>query len=409
MRLPGFEKLVLAFLLPCFALTLSAAMPNVKDFGAKADGKTPDRDSINKAIEAAAAANGGTVYFPAGTYLTGSIRLRSNVHLQFESGAVILASDDPAAYDEAEPNTSTKFQDFGHSHWHNSLFWGENLTDIAISGNGLINGKALTREARTTGGNKAIALKLCRNVSIRDISILSGGHFGILATGVDNLTIDNLKIDTNRDGIDIDGCHNVRLSNLSVNSPNDDAIVLKASHALGFRRATESVTLTNAFVSGYDMGTFLDGTYGRELKQAPDRDGPTGRVKIGTESEGDFRNITISNVVFEHSRGLALESVDGANIEDVTISNLTMRDVSNAPLFIRLGSRMRAPEGTPPGSIRRVMITNLTAVDVDSRYPATISGIPGHDVEDVTLENIRLQYRGGLTLQQAAEQPPDLV
>jgi len=319
------------------------------------------------------------------------------------------ASDDPEAYDQPEANSSTKFQDFGHSHWHNSLFWGENLANVVIAGSGLINGKALTREEKKTGGNKAIALKLCRNVTIRDISILSGGHFGILATGVDNLTVDNVKIDTNRDGIDIDGCHNVRLSNLSVNSPNDDAIVLKASHALGFRRATESVTLTNAFVSGYDMGTFLDGTYGRELKQAPDRDGPTGRVKIGTESEGDFRNITISNVVFEHSRGLALESVDGANIEDVTISNLTMRDVSNAPLFIRLGSRMRAPEGTAPGSIRRIIISNLTASDADPRYPATISGVPGNDVQDVTLENIRLQYRGGLTLQQAADQPSELV
>ena len=232
MGFAGFETLrIAAFLLPCFVLTASGVTLNVKDFGAKADGRTPDRDSINRAIEAAAAGNGGTVYFPAGNYLTGSIRLRSHVGLQFESGVVIIASDDPATYDEAEPNTSTKFQDFGHSHWRNSLFWGENLTDIAISGNGLINGKALTREARTTGGNKAIALKLCRNVSIRDISILSGGHFGILATGVDNLTIDNLKIDTNRDGIDIDGCHNVRLSNLSVNSPNDDAIVLKpATH-----------------------------------------------------------------------------------------------------------------------------------------------------------------------------------
>src|SRR3954469_10775131 len=307
------------------------------------------------------------------------------------------ASDDPEAYDQPEANSSTKFQDFGHSHWHNSLFWGENLANVVIAGSGLINGKALTREEKKTGGNKAIALKLCRNVTIRDISILSGGHFGILATGVDNLTIDNLKIDTNRDGIDIDGCHNVRLSNLSVNSPNDDAIVLKASHALGFRRATEAVTLTNSFVSGYDVGSLLDGTFGRQMKKAPDRDGPTGRVKIGTESEGDFRNITISNVVFEHSRGLALESVDGANIEDLSISNLTMRDVSNAPIFLRLGSRMRAPEGTAVGSIRRVNISNVVAYDADARYGAIISGIPGHDVEDVSFSNIRLGYRGGLS------------
>jgi polygalacturonase len=405
----GTRNLLAAFLLPFFTLAASAATLNVRGFGAKADGRTADRDAINKAIEAAAAANGGTVYFPAGTYLTGSIHLRSNVALQFEPGTVILASGDLAAYDEAEPNSSTKFQDFGHSHWHNSLFWGENLSNVVIAGKGLINGKALTREARRTGGNKAIALKRCRNITIRDVSILSGGHFGILATGVDNLTVDNVAIDTNRDGIDIDGCHNVRLSNLNVNSPNDDAIVLKASHALGFRRATDAVTITNSFVSGYDMGTLLDGTYGRQLKKAPDRDGPTGRLKIGTESEGDFRKITVSNIVFEHSRGLALESVDGAHIEDVTITNIAMRDVSNSPIFIRLGSRMRAPQGTPPGSIRRVLISNLTASDADARYASIISGTPGNDVEDIALENIRLQYRGGLTLEQAADQPADLV
>src|SRR3954470_2131275 len=107
MGFAGFETLRLpAFLLPCFVLTASGVTLNVKDFGAKADGKTPDRDSINKAIETAAAENGGTVYFPAGTYLTGSIQLRSNVGLHLESGAVILASEDPAAYDEAEPNSS---------------------------------------------------------------------------------------------------------------------------------------------------------------------------------------------------------------------------------------------------------------------------------------------------------------
>jgi polygalacturonase len=145
------------------------------------------------------------------------------------------------------------------------------------------------------------------------------------------------------------------------------------------------------------------------VKQAPDRDGPTGRVKIGTESEGDFRNITISNVVFDRSRGLALESVDGAHIEDVAISNITMREVSNAPIFIRLGSRMRAPEGTPVGSIKRVSISNVVASDADPRYGSIISGIPDHDIEDIKLSNIRILYRGGLTLDQVAKQPADLV
>ncbi|MBS1857491.1 MAG: glycoside hydrolase family 28 protein [Acidobacteria bacterium] len=399
-------KLIAAVLLS--GVCAYAAAFDVKAFGAKGDGKTPDRDSINRAIEAASAAGGGTVQFPAGTYLTGSIRLRSHITLQLDAGAILEASPDPAAYDPAEPNEFTRFQDFGHSHWHNSLIWGEGLDNVAIVGHGLIDGtKGLTRGER--GADKAIALKLCRNVTLRDFSILSGGHFGILATGVDNLTIDNLRIDTNRDGIDVDSCRNVRIANTSANTPNDDAIVLKTTFALGAFRPTENVTIVNCFVSGYDIGSLLDGTYKRTVTRAPDRDGPTGRVKLGTESNGDFRNIVISNVVFDRSRGLALESVDGARIEDVAISNITMRDVSNAPIFIRLGSRMRAPEGTPVGSIRRVHIANVVAYDADPRYASIVSGIPGHDVEDVTLTNIRLVYRGGLNLDQVAKEPPDLV
>ncbi len=390
------------------AVSAHAATFDVRAFGAKGDGKTLDRNSINRAVEAAASAGGGTVVFPAGTYLTGSIRLRSNITLQIDAGAVIEASPDASAYDPAEPNEHTRFQDFGHSHWHNSLIWGEGLENVSIVGVGLISGaKGLTRGER--GQDKAIALKLCRNVTLRDFSVLSGGHFAILATGVDNLTIDNLRIDTNRDAIDIDSCRNVRISNVSANTPNDDAIVLKTSFALGVFRPTEHVTITNCLVSGYDIGSLLDGTFRRTVTRAPDRDGPTGRIKLGTESNGDFRNITISNIVFDRSRGLAIESVDGSHIEDIAISNITMRDVSNSPIFIRLGSRMRAPENAPIGSIRRVSISHVVASNADSRYASIISGIPGHDVEDVTLSDIRLSYRGGLTMDDVARQPADLV
>jgi polygalacturonase len=387
---------------------LNAAVFDVTAFGAKGDGKTENKAAIDKAVDAAAAVGGGTVEFPPGTFLSGSIRLRSNITLQLDRGSVIEASSAAAEYDAAEPNEWDKFQDFGHSHFHNSLIWGENVENIAVTGGGRISGKALVRE-RGGAGDKAIALKLCRNVTLRDISIANGGHFGILATGVDNLTIDNVTIDTNRDGIDVDSCRNVRISNSSVNAPNDDAIVLKGSHALGAARVSENITITNCLVSGFEIGSLLDGTYKRTVQRAPDRDGPTGRIKIGTETEGDFRNITISNCVFDTSRGLALESVDGANISDVAISNITMRDVSNAPIFIRLGSRMRAPEGTPIGSIKRIRISNVVAYNADPRYGSIVGGIPGHDVEDLTLSGIRIQYRGGLTLDQVAKQPADLV
>jgi len=247
---------------------------DVRAHGATGDGKTLDTDAINRAIDAAAAAGGGTVVFPAGTYLSTSIHLKSHVALFIGHGAVIEAAPlERAAYDEPEPNPWDKYQDFGHSHWHNSLMWGENVEDVAILGTGLIHGKGLTRAGNPPkgAGNKSIALKNSRNITIRDISILHGGHFAILATGVDNLTVDNVKMDTNRDGIDVDACRNVRLSNLTINSPFDDGICLKSSFGLGVARATENVTITNCQVSGYDVGTFLDGTLKRTLERAPDR------------------------------------------------------------------------------------------------------------------------------------------
>jgi hypothetical protein len=162
-------------------------------------------------------------------------------------------------------------------------------------------------------------------------------------------------------------------------------------------------------VTGYDLGSFLDGTFQRTMTRAPDRDGPTGRIKFGTESNGGFKNITIANCVFDRSRGLALETVDGGPIEDVTITNITMRDVSNAPIFIRLGNRARGPENTPVATIRRVNISNVVASGVDPRYPSIIAGLPGHPIEDVRLSNIRVEYKGGITMEQVAKQPPDLV
>jgi polygalacturonase len=199
----------------------------------------------------------------------------------------------------------------------------------------------------------------------------------------------------------------VRISNCSVNSPNDDAIVLKSSFALGFARATENVTITNCQVSGYDLGSFLDGTFKRTQLLAPDRDGVTGRIKLGTESNGGFKNITISNIVFDRCRGLALESVDGALLEDIAISNITMRDIVNSPLFLRLGARMRGPEGIPVGRLRRVSISNIVVHNADPRYASIISGIPDHDIEDVKLSHIRIFCQGGGTKLQAALEPAE--
>jgi polygalacturonase len=394
---------------------------DVRSFGATGDGISIDTAAVNRAIAAAATAGGGAVRFPAGTYACYSIHLKSNVLLYLEAGATILAAETPmegmtsGGYDAAEANTGdNKFQDYGHSHWHNSLIWGEDLHNVGIMGPGLIYGKGLSRgaghdtpHAEAPGvGNKAIALKDCRNVVLKDFSILKGGHFAVLATGVDNFHVDGLTIDTNRDGLDLDCCRNGHVTNCTVNSPWDDAICPKSSFALGYARATENLTIANCYVAGcYEVGTLLDGTlkkYGSEVRVPR-----TGRVKFGTESNGGFKNITVSNCVFEGCNGIALESVDGALLEDVSFNNITMRDISGSPIFLRLGARLRGPQGIAVGALRRVILSNIVSYNAAGRLPAILSGIPQHAIEDIKISDVYLQHRGAGTKEMAVLQPPE--
>ena len=196
-------------------------------------------------------------------------------------------------------------------------------------------------------GNKAIALKNCHNVLLRDFSILHGGHFGILATGVDNLTIDNLKIDTNRDGMDVDCCRNVRISNCYVNSPWDDGICLKADYALGSAKQTEFVTITNCYVSGCEEGTLLDGTY---KHFAPDVRGVGryGHIKLGTESNGGFRNITISNLSSKDARDWRWSRWTGAAGRYHGHQSFDA-GFTSAPIFLRWAAACARRKGRPWG------------------------------------------------------------
>jgi polygalacturonase len=418
------------------------ASRDIRDFGAVGDGVTVDTAAIRAAI--GAAGPGDSIVFPAGRYLSFSIPLKSGVHLYLAQGCTLEAAD-PARhngqYDPAEPNPWDLYQDFGHSHWCNSLIYGIGVEDVSISGPGLIDGRGLTREGpgsrwkKQAGefplsmkglspealailspevsemaglGNKTLAFREARNVVLRDFTILNGGHFALLATGVDDLVVENLFVDSNRDGLDIDNCRRVIVHGCRVNTPNDDAIVLKAGYSLGQKRPTEDVLISDCQVSGFDLGTLYDGTRGRTQRLAPDRDRVTGRIKLGTESSGDFRRIRIENCTFERSRGLAIETVDGGIIEDVTVSNLTMREITTAPIFLRLGARLRAPEGATPGSLRRVRISNVSAEGIFGDYCALIMGMDSHAIEDVTLENIRLSYNGGGTDTDAERQIADL-
>jgi polygalacturonase len=398
---------------------------DIRTFGATGDGKTIDTPAINRAIEAAAAVGGGTVLVPAGTYLCFSIHLKSQIEIYLAQGSTILAADGPVnpgettgynggKYDSPEPKTAwDAYQDFGHNHWHNSLMWGEDLHDLSIIGPGLIWGRGLNpghgNHVLPDGvGNKSIALKNCRNVIFRDFSILKGGHFGLLLTAVDNVTIDNLKIDTNRDGIDIDCCKNVRVSNCTVNSPEDDAICPKSSFALGYARSTDNVTITNCYTTGkYEIGSLLDGTF--KIGKLANGKEATGRIKCGTESNGGFRNITISNCICEGSRGIALESSDGALLEDIAISNITMRECTVSPLYLRLNARMRGPTDAKVGTLRRISISNIVSYNSSSVQPGILAGIPSAMIEDVRLSDIYFHQVGGANKAMADVMPDQKI
>jgi polygalacturonase len=401
---------------------------DVRDYGATGDGSTIDSGAINRAIEAASQAGGGTVRFPAGQYASYSIRLRSRVRLYLDHGAIVLAAEPPphgsvtGGYDLPEDSMASRhpYQDFGHSHWRNSLIWGIDLHDIAIEGQGLIWGRGLVNGDFEPGrppamqpgvGNKAIALLGCRNVLLKDFSILLAGHFGVLATGTSSIRIEGLKIDTNRDGLNFDCCCNVRVIRCRINSPNDDAICLKSTYALGRLALTEDVLIADCWVTGnYEFGTTLDGSY-RTLGNPAHANVThrTGRIKLGTESNGGFRKIVMTNNTFQSCRGLALETVDGGILEDVRIRGLTMRDVRHAPIYIRLGARLNGPPGTVPGKLRGISIRD---VDCEQRYssmPMIVSGIPGHSIEDIEMRDIRMRMRGGGTAGIAAIVPPEAI
>ena len=393
------------FLLSALALSDKKITFNARDFGAAGDGRNLDSPAINRAIAAAAQAGGGTVFIPAGTYLSGSIHLQSNIHLLIDAGAMILgAPQNLNAYDPAEPFIGKAYQDAGHTYFRNSLIWGENLTNISITGQGMINGGGLEHDSKVappTTANKTIALKLCRNVLLRDITIFHGGWFAILVTGCDNVTVDNVTMDTQRDGIDIDCCRNTTVSNCRINSPNDDGLCPKSTYALGEARVTENLTIVNCQVSGFEEGTLLDGT----MKPGKNHNG---RIKFGTESSGGFRNCTVANCTFRSCRGLALEEVDGGIMENITINNITMMDVPDYAIYITTGKRNRTPNLSTNSRAKNILISNVIADGVGRMSGIQISGLPEQPIEGVRLENIRLISNGGGTAENAATKPKEL-
>jgi hypothetical protein len=342
---------------------------NIAKYGAKGNGEDKDTAAIQSAIDACRAKGGGTVYFPPGKYLCGSLHLRSNISLYVDHGAMIVMSPDNADFDPYEKLDFKNAADNETSFFHHALIWGEDLDRVAILGTGTIDGNRKKR-----GGPKPIALKRCRHVKIKDITITDSPNYCISLLGTDYVDIDSVTIlNGYADGIDPDCCHHVRIAGCHIESW-DDAIVPKASFSLGHRRSTENLTVTNC-VLATNCNAF----------------------KLGTESGGDFRNIAVSNCVFfdrPHMRppraGIALLSVDGSHLEGVTISNIVMSNVA-APVFLRLGNRGRDLPTPLAGTLRNVTISNIVATGASQAWP--ITGIPYHKIEDVTLSDIRITFR----------------
>ncbi len=335
--------------------------------------------AINQVIEELATLGGGTVEIPEGDFHIYTLRLRSNVNLHLNKGAILHAArtditksyekqkGEGGNYDEPEVNLYAGLQDHGHTYFANSLFYGADIENVMIYGDGLIDGSYIDEE---TGyrryvlqggdpfdnvmrnekghngewfGNKAIALVRTKNVVLKDFKLLIGGHFAIIAEGVTNMLVENLLVDTTRDAIDIDCCQDVTVRNSTFNSLTDDALVLKASYGAGVFMPTKNVLIEDCVVSGYDAGSVYAGKYTRDKLIATDRCGPTARVKLGTESTCGYEQVTVKRVKFDRSRGFALEAVDGSDLKDIVFTDCTMDDVSSSPIFIRAGERGRFP------------------------------------------------------------------
>lgn len=394
-----FKVLVLLIFLLQLSFNVETYANKRKDylvtaFGAVGDAKTLNTSAIQKAIDAANKNGGGRVVFSKGKFLSGSIILKSGVDLFFEDGAVLLGSIDPNDY--------PKFEGV------RALILANASKNISISGNGIIDGQGrelalavdslhhagikidpnynYRRLRPSDGRGKLISFVKCDAIAMTNITLKNSSGWVQCFEQCTNVVLDYVKVDSraywNNDGIDIDGCENVRITNCDVNSA-DDGICLK-SESPGLQN--NNIYIANCTV--------------RSSANA---------VKFGTGSYGSFKNVTIENIkVFDTFRSaIAIESVDGAEIENISVSNITAVNTGNA-ILIRLGHR----NGDKPGYIKNVSIKNVKAqipfgrpdIDYDLRgpevdyfhnpFPASIAGIPGYSIENVTLENIEISYPG---------------
>jgi hypothetical protein len=319
-----------------------------------------DTARLQRAIDAAHTLGGGTVQVPPGVFVCGTIQLRSHVSLWLDNGAQLKMSSNAADFLPLEQLPYDPKADTGTADFHRALLVCDGSEQIAIYGEGVLQGPG------PEGAEpKAIAMRRCRSVSIRGITIREAANYGISMLGCEFVVIDGVTLQKcSSDGIDPDCCRSVQISNCNVESV-DDAICLKSSGSLGELRATEGVTIENCILKTASI-----------------------HFKCGTESCGDFRGITVTNCVFQGGMGMrhgnpgiGLYTTDGGALTDVLISDIVMRDVGT-PIAIIRGNRDRCGRGAP-GVIDRVRITNILAKG--AKLPSVIVGLPNAPVGGISI------------------------
>ncbi len=363
---------------------------NVTRFGAVSDGETLNTEAIQSAIDACSESGGGTVTFPAGSYLSGTLILRDHVNLHLQEGATLLGSTNPEDY----PKIKTRIRSYYDEIVLQSLIFGEDLSHVSITGKGTIDGQGeafvvTTKQKpdRYLDRPHIIRMIACKNVLVKDINMLNSAMWMQHYLACENLTVTGIRVynhaNQNNDMIDIDGCRNVIISDC-YGDTDDDALTFKSTS----EHACENITVTNCILSSH-----------------------CNAIKCGTESTGGFKNFTISNCVIKPSAdkeaifglpggssGISLEIVDGGVMEGITISNISI-DGPEVPIFIRLGNRARKhfPEAeTPPvGQLSNVLISQVMARNT-GKTGCAITGIPGYPVRNIKLSNMILEFPGGV-------------
>ncbi|GAA2324218.1 hypothetical protein GCM10010149_92020 [Nonomuraea roseoviolacea subsp. roseoviolacea] len=393
--------LVCALVLPAVPMPATATVAaefDVRDYGATGNGSTYDDDAIDQAITAASAAPGGVVVFPPGRYRSRTIHLKSNITLRIDGGATILAAG--SGMDAPEPNPYDDYQDYGHSHFHNSLMWGSGVTDVHITGDGTVDGDGnlITGNPSSGQADKALTLTECSNISLTGITFRRGGHFAALVNGCHDVVIDHLTTVRSssgvRDGINLINSWNVTVSDSRVEA-SDDALVFKSDFALGHTYTSQNVRVRDTVVYSHENNA----------------------LQFGSETCGDFRDFRFERITVlgAGKAGIGIVSMDGAIIEDIHYENVTLTRTTS-PLFFKIGERRRCPGSPPAGRIRNITLTGVTGTGLTapvvtgtvgaSDYTSTMTGTPAVDIgPGITLTDVDLRVPGGHPASEATRVP----